>query len=151
MDVAVATLQFISFAVSTLHGCLEAYRFCDATQSIGKDGDLLRTKLSFEGWRLEQWGTKTGLLDAEGDEKSPSDRYNWSMVLDILKQQELLLTSAETLKKRYRLDLPEDFEGLDGPRSPESNEVASILSKLSLRPQHALASAQSIYQQNSPL
>ncbi|KAF2770248.1 hypothetical protein EJ03DRAFT_77586 [Teratosphaeria nubilosa] len=148
LDVAAATVQFVSLAVSTIQGCLEAYNFCETAQKIGKDGDLLRTKLRFESLRLEQWGFNIGLLGLPEHDRSPNNRFNWSMILDILKQQELLLTSAETLKKRYSLELPEDSEEMAETVARDGNGVDRILSRLSFRPHHASPSAQKIYQRN---
>lgn len=102
LEVAAGAAQVISLAFQLFQGCIEAYKFCHTAQLIGQEGDLLRTKLQIECYRLEQWAVRAKL-----DTTSPDERLNWLLIYDILTQQQTILTSAEKLKTKYGLDLPE--------------------------------------------
>lgn len=106
LEVAAGAAQIISLAFQLFQGCIEAYKFCHTAQLIGPEGDLLRTKLQIERYRLQQWAERARL-----ETSSPDDRLNWPLIYDILHQQQTILTSAERLKSKYGLDLPEVRSG----------------------------------------
>lgn len=111
LDAVAGASQVVSLAFQTFQGCIDAYKFCRQAQAIGSEGDLLRTKLQIERHRLERWAESAGLTSST----PPSgDRLNWGTINEILRQQHEILTSAEKLKKRYGLDLPEDEIKKDG-------------------------------------
>lgn len=101
-DVLFGATQMVGFAFQAFQACVEAYKFCRTAQRIGADGDFLRTRLQIELFRLERWAERTGLAASR-----PEPRLNWEAVRNILRLQTTLLTSAESLKKRYGLDLRE--------------------------------------------
>lgn len=106
LEVAAGAAQVISLAFQLFQGCIEAYKFCHTAQLIGPEGDLLRTKLQIERYRLEQWAERARL-----ETSTPDERLNWPLIYDILHQQQTILTSAERLKTKYGLDLPEVRSG----------------------------------------
>ncbi|RYP79284.1 hypothetical protein DL770_006731 [Monosporascus sp. CRB-9-2] len=102
MELAVAALQFTSVAVQAFRGCVLAMEFFRTAQNMGADGDLFRTGLEFEKYRLVTWAKRVGLL---GDERQT---LNWQLAGIILKQLESFLTSADALRHRYSLDVTEE-------------------------------------------
>lgn len=52
-----------SFALQTFQGCVQALPLVERAQHIRHDGDVFRTGLSWEQYRLMQWGQRAGLLE----------------------------------------------------------------------------------------
>lgn len=63
MEIAAAALQFTTIAAQSFRGCLLAIDLFSTAQHIGTDGDLFRTGLECEKYRLISWADRVGLLD----------------------------------------------------------------------------------------
>jgi hypothetical protein len=94
---AVASLSFQLFA-----GCVKGFILISDAQNLGKDAALERMKLMLQEYRLVEWARAIH-LESHKDDESPG--FNRHLAALILVQLEQLLTSTETLKKRYKLEL----------------------------------------------
>ena len=95
----------ISSLVQIVGGCLEAYKFIYTAHNLDRDFDFLRSRLLLEDTRLKQWAARAGLPD------QPLNRLDWYTIEIILKEQLKLITSADGLRKKYKLgkdDMPEE-------------------------------------------
>lgn len=118
MEYASAAVGFASLAFQTFQGCVQAFDFFYTAQHIGADGDLFRSGLELEKYRLMAWGQKAGI----GDGLMPREKLNWQLAWTLLQQLESFMTSAEKLKERYSLDVSEEVvkesEGLQVVNPP---------------------------------
>ncbi|KAM3424869.1 hypothetical protein BST61_g6846 [Cercospora zeina] len=146
LEVAAGAAQVISLAFQVFQGCIDAYNFCHTAQRIGVEGDLLRTKLQIERYRLEEWAQCSRL-----NTSSPDARLNWSLVYDILEQQYTILTSAEKLQSKYGLNL-QDTEVVEEEKGEERADVGlgTILRRLKPKLYSNSASSQAIAKANGP-
>jgi hypothetical protein len=101
LETASAAFGIVSLAIQLFQGCVEGYKICHTAQKIGRDGDLLFTKLAVQRSRLEAWAHKAGLP------YGPFKRLHWDPIILILGQQQGLLRSAKEMQDRYRLSGPE--------------------------------------------
>jgi hypothetical protein len=97
LETAASAFGVVSLAIQLFQGCVEGYKICHTAQKIGKDGDLLFTKLAVQRSRLEAWAHKAGLP------YEPNPRLRWDPIILILGQQQGLLRSAKEMQDRYRL------------------------------------------------
>ena len=97
IETASAAFGIVSLAIQLFQGCVEGYKICYTAQKIGRDGDLLFTKLAVQRSRLEAWAHKAGLPHG------PFKRLHWDPIILILGQQQDLLRSAKEMQDRYRL------------------------------------------------
>ncbi|RYP49838.1 hypothetical protein DL768_004530 [Monosporascus sp. mg162] len=128
MEIAVAALQFTSVAVQAFRGCVLAMEFFNTAQNMGADGDLFRTGLEFEKYRLVTWAKRVGLLS-----DNERQTLNWQLAGIILKQLESFLTSADTLRHRYSLNVTEEeVEATEEAQVTETPKrgVAKLIARL---------------------
>jgi hypothetical protein len=97
LETAASAFGIVSLAIQLFQGCVEGYKICHTAQRIGRDGDLLFTKLAVQRSRLEAWAHKAGLPCG------PFKRLHWDPIILILGQQQGLLRSAKEMQDRYRL------------------------------------------------
>jgi len=88
LETAASAFGIVSLAIQLFQGCVEGYKICHTAQKIGRDGDLLFTKLAVQRSRLEAWAHKAGLPHG------PFKRLHWDPIILILGQQQGLLRSA---------------------------------------------------------
>ncbi|KAK4182443.1 prion-inhibition and propagation-domain-containing protein [Podospora australis] len=147
MEIAAAALQFTTVAVNSFRACILAIEFFSTAQHMGADGDLFRTGLEFEKYRLLTWAEKVGLL---GDNERQT--LNWQLAGIILKQLESFLTSAATLKGRYSLDVTEEevqaAEEAQHALAPKQG-IAKLIARL--KPNLRTTAGQIIQEHNSPI
>ncbi|KAI7236985.1 hypothetical protein KC330_g3447 [Hortaea werneckii] len=117
-EIALAATPLAALAFQTFKVCVEAYQFWHDAQNIGIDGDLLRTRLHYERWRLESWGKRAGLTTSD-----TNLRLNWALIHEILQQQAVLLTSQERLSKKYGLKVSHD----NAQHEPQAEETGHNL------------------------
>ena len=98
-DFAAGAAGLVSLSVTAFQGCVKAFQLISTARSMGEDADRIRTLLEWEQLRLISWGSRAGLN--HGGVRDP--RLKWTMILEILKQLEILLSDAEILKKRFNL------------------------------------------------
>ena len=149
MEIAAAALQFTTVAIQAFRGCILAIEFFSTAQHIGADGDLFRTGLEFEKYRLMTWARRVGLL---GDEERQT--LNWQLAGMILGQLESFLTSANMLKTRYALEVTEGEAqaGDEATREavePRRSGVARLIARL--KPNLRTAAGRIIQEHNSPV
>jgi hypothetical protein len=96
LETASAAFGIVSLAIQLFQGCVDGYKICHTAQNIGRDGDLLFTKLAVQRSRLEAWAHKAGLP------YGPFKRLHWDPIILILGQQQGLLRSAKEIQDRYR-------------------------------------------------
>ena len=139
----------LPLASMAFEGCICGIQIFSKACKIGIEGDAIRCKLEIETFRLLQWAESSGLHPyREGNE-----RLNWTLVVDILKQEEQLLTTAAKLRNQYNLGSNETSQSTrnttsSGQAKP-SSPVFDLLSKL--RPDIHNESARIIHKSNSPL
>ncbi|KAI1421145.1 prion-inhibition and propagation-domain-containing protein [Xylaria sp. FL1777] len=128
MDVAAAALQFASMAVQTFHGCVIAIELFTTARRMGADAELFNTGLEFEKYRLIAWASRVGIL---GDNEKQT--INWQLAGMLLRQLELLLTSANVLRDRYSLNVTEEevqtmneSQATEYPRSAVAKLIARL-------------------------
>ncbi|KAK5704432.1 hypothetical protein LTR97_003450 [Elasticomyces elasticus] len=131
MEVAAAGVSFFSLAFQAFQGCIAAYHFCQDVRNIGRDGDLLATRLQIEKFRLISWASRSGL-----DGSVPEAKLDWAVINAILRQQQDILSSGDVIKQRYRLALPEDAVLDDAGNPSDDRADATGLTRLlrALRP-----------------
>lgn len=144
LEVAAAGVSFIGFAFQSFQGCVQALEFFETTQNIGSDGDLLRTGLEIQKYRLIKWAERSGL----GKTERPA--VNWQYARLVLEQLLVMLTSAEKLKTRYHLEVSEETletaEKLRNAESPKQG-IAKLIARL--RPTIQTAAGRIIQESNS--
>lgn len=149
MEIAAAALQFTTVAIQAFRGCILAIEFVSTAQHMGADGDLFRTGLEFEKYRLMTWAQRVGLL---GDEERQT--LNWQLAGMILGQLESFLTSANVLKSRYALEVTEEeVQAADDTSrdadQPRKSGVSRLIARL--KPNLRTAAGQIIQEHNSPV
>lgn len=97
LETVASAFGVVSLAIQLFQGCVEGYKICNTARNIGRDGDLLYTKLAVQRSRLEAWARKAGLPSG------PFKRLHWDPIILILGQQQGLLRSAKELQDRYGL------------------------------------------------
>lgn len=105
MEVAAASIGIAGFAFQVFEGCVQGFAFFNAAQNIGNDGDLFRAGLEMEKYRFLMWAKRAGISQEGIDENT---NINWQLATMILEQLRGFLTSAENLRKRYKLVVVED-------------------------------------------
>lgn len=95
-------LSVVSLSFQLFAGCIRGFVLVSDARNLEKDATLERTKLILQEYRLIEWANAVH-LDSPEDERSP--KLNRDIAGLILGQLEQLLTSTETLKKRYKLEL----------------------------------------------
>ena len=141
---ASAIFSVVSLAIQLFQGCVEGYKICHTAQNIGRDGDLLNTKLVVQRTRLEAWAMKAGFPDG------PIKRLHWEPIILILGQQQGLLRSARDLQDRYSLTLREDAlvaedgGGNEGYFTTQDTDTANLVMRL--RPRFVRVQTDSIRQ-----
>ena len=146
IEVAASAAGLISLSLTLFKGCIQAFQFAETATHLGDDADILRCKLEWEQYRLYQWAEQVKL------EERPDPRLNWTLVANILKQLEALLTSSKEWKERYHLDVGE-------LTSPECQALASApvhrtglgLLITKLKPKYSSTSSRIIQESNAPL
>ncbi|RYO86470.1 hypothetical protein DL764_009003 [Monosporascus ibericus] len=147
MEVAAGVVGIASFAFQTFQGCVQAFQFVERAQLIGYDGEVFRTGLLWERYRLMQWGQRAGLLE----KGTPDASLNWDFAKIFLEQIDGLLTSADALKKRYGLDV--SVEEIEEEQSrdlqPPEKGIPAFIAKL--RPEIHTAAGKVIQSRNGPM
>ena len=145
LEIPAAIAGFISLAFEAFEGCIQAYQFIYATQHMGNDGDSVRSKLLWQQYRLWEWGERSSIYS------NPLGKLNWNYAAILLKEQKTLLTSAEELKKRYNLHVPEEVITAEEAQDQKCSE--SALGKLfaRIKPDMHRASGRMIQSKNGPL
>ncbi|KAK3984166.1 hypothetical protein QBC44DRAFT_389124 [Cladorrhinum sp. PSN332] len=114
---------------------------------MGADGDLFRTGLEFEKYRLMTWANRVGLLI-----EKERQTLNWQLAGIILKQLEVFLTLASALRSRYSLDVTEEeVEAGEEAKAaePPKEGVAKLIARL--KPNLRTVAGQIIQDHNSPI
>jgi hypothetical protein len=134
LETVSAAFGIVSLAVQLFQGCVEGYKICHTAQKIGRDGDLLFTKLAVQRSRLEAWAHKAGLP------YGPFKRLHWDPIILILGQQQGLLRSAKEMQDRYRLsgneqqtagqDVAVQDEKLRGEQGAAVMDTSSLVERL---------------------
>ncbi|KAL8774236.1 MAG: hypothetical protein Q9209_000987 [Squamulea sp. 1 TL-2023] len=145
LEYAAGAGGLISLSLTLFRGCIQGFEIIQRAAHAGSEADNFRCKLEVEQYRLIQWAEQIGLED------QPSERLNWTLVRDILKQLEALLLDTQNLKKRYRLDLVPIDSDASAPETsaPPETRFGKLLSKL--RPDFPLASSRIIHESNGTI
>lgn len=127
MDAATAAgiaLSAASLAFNLFHGCVVWFQLLSAAHNLGKDAEFLVCMLRLEEYRLILWAKRSGLADDDLDRK-----YDETAIRTTLAELKELLTDAEELKKRYKLDLRDsDVEACPVKLRKPSSAVSQFLS-----------------------
>ncbi|KAL8788568.1 MAG: hypothetical protein Q9213_001641 [Squamulea squamosa] len=145
LEYAAGVGGLISLSLTLFRGCVQGFEIIQRAAHAGSEADNFRCKLEVEQYRLIQWAEQIGLED------QPSERLNWTLVRDILKQMEALLLDPQNLRKRYRLNLVPVESDASAPEtsSPPETGFGKLLSKL--RPDFPLASSRIIHESNGTI
>lgn len=103
MDPATAAgiaLSVASLTFDLFHGCVVGFQLLSAAHNLGKDAEFLVCMLRLEEYRLILWAKRSGLAEDDLDRK-----FDEIAIRTTLAELKELLTDAEKLKKRYKLDL----------------------------------------------
>jgi hypothetical protein len=90
----------ISLSFLLFQGCVKGIEIISTAQNFNQDADRLQSMLAYEQYRLLQWGHGVGLDDEDSE---PSVRLNWTLIENLLRQLERLLTDSKVLSERYNL------------------------------------------------
>ncbi|KAI9879714.1 MAG: hypothetical protein M1830_007499 [Pleopsidium flavum] len=155
LDVATGVAGLISLSVTLFHGCVQAFSLISSAKHLGHDAERVRCMLDWEQYRLLQWGERTGL-----DGTAVQDRkFNWSLITDILRQLQGLLTDAKVLRERYNLDIIDvdaDDASTASTQSPSMSEVLTQRKGIGrlwsyVRPDLQTVRARIIQENNGPM
>ncbi|KAK4204934.1 prion-inhibition and propagation-domain-containing protein [Triangularia verruculosa] len=147
MEIAAAAFQFTTTAVQAFRACIIAIEFFSTAQHMGADGDLFHTGLEFEKYRLMIWAERVGLLS-----DNERQTLNWQLAGIILGQLHSFLSSANTLRTRYSLDVKEEeVEAMEEEEAAEGEKkgVAKLLARL--KPNLRTTAGKIIQEHNSPI
>ncbi|KAF4123020.1 hypothetical protein GMORB2_6568 [Geosmithia morbida] len=103
---AVVSLSFEVFA-----GCIKGFVMISDARNMDKDAAVERTKLILQEYRLIEWARAINLDSPPSQPSSPLPSRHPAAL--ILLQLEQLLSSTETLRKRYKLELVAPPDGSD--------------------------------------
>ncbi|KAI1276919.1 prion-inhibition and propagation-domain-containing protein [Xylaria sp. FL0933] len=111
-----------------VRGCVIAIELFSTARYMGADADLFHTGLEFEKYRLIARADRVGIL---GDNEKQT--INWQLAGILLRQLELLLTSANVLRDRYSLNVTEEevqaineLQAMEAPKSGVSKLIARV-------------------------
>src|ERR1700712_23687 len=121
-------LSVVSLAFALFHGCVVGFQLLSAAHNLGKDAEFLVCMLRLEEYRLILWAKQSGLADDDLDRK-----FDEIAIRTALAELKELLTDAENLKKRYKLDLRDsDVETCPVKLREPSSAVSQFLSNNSI-------------------
>lgn len=146
IEVAASAAGLISLSLTLFKGCIQAFQFAETAAHLGDDAEILRCKLEWEQYRLYQWAEQVNL------EERPDPRLNWTLVANILKQLEGLLTSSKEWKERYHLDVGESTEpGCQDIATAPAHRTGLGLLIAKLKPKYSSTSSRIIQESNAPI
>ncbi|KAL9631909.1 MAG: hypothetical protein Q9204_004012 [Flavoplaca sp. TL-2023a] len=144
LEYAAGAGGLISLSLTLFRGCVRGFEIIQLAAHAGSEADNFRCKLEVEQYRLMQWAERIGL------EEQPDERFNWTLIGDILKQMEALLLDTRTLKKKYRLDLVAmDALAPETSAAPPRTSFGKLLSRL--RPDFPTASSRIVDESNGTI
>ena len=122
---AAATLiSIIGFSAQVFDGCIKGFVLLSTANNLGRDADILRSRLDWEQFRLEQWAEKARLHDpVKGDML-----VDWNLVTKTLEHIQNLTNDTRMLKEKYHLvleDSPPDYDDPD-EKAGDEREKASV-------------------------
>ena len=146
IEVAASTAGLIALSLTLFKGCIQAFQVADTASHLGDDANILRCKLEWEQYRLYHWAEQVNL------EERPDPRLNWTLISNILKQLEALLTSSKEWKERYHLDVGElTSPGCQALTSAPVHRTGLGLLITKLKPKYSSTSSRIIQESNTPL
>lgn len=139
----------LSIAFAAFRSCVYGFDVLRKARAIGQEGDLARVKLEVELFRLVQWGETSGLCP----NFKPNERLNWDIIVEILRQEESLLTSAQKLRTQYHLDVEQDESDMGQISALKHSQPPSGLAKVmaKLRPDLHTQASKVIQYSNGPI
>ncbi|KAL9037339.1 MAG: hypothetical protein Q9180_003776, partial [Flavoplaca navasiana] len=144
LEYAAGAAGLVSLSLTLFRGCVRGFEIIQQAAHAGSEADNFRCKLEVEQYRLMQWAERIGL------EEQPDERFNWTLIGDILKQMEALLLNTQTLKKKYRLDLVAiDALAPETSAAPARTSFGKLLSRL--RPDFPTASSRIVDESNGTI
>lgn len=119
---AASTLvSIIGFSFQIFDGCVKGFVLLSAAGNLGRDGDIFRSMLDWEQFRLEQWAERVNLQDP-----SKADMLmDWKLVTDTLQHLDNLTNDTKLLKEKYNLVLLERAPPLTKATADMNDEKAS--------------------------
>ncbi|KAL8732935.1 MAG: hypothetical protein Q9181_003769 [Wetmoreana brouardii] len=99
LEYAASIGGLVSLSLTLFQGCVQAFNIVQSASHVGVEADNFRCKVELEQYKLIQWAERIGL------EEQPSNRLNWNLIANLLKQLETLLSDTQQLKRKYRLEL----------------------------------------------
>jgi hypothetical protein len=100
VEEAAALAGIIGLAFQCLQGCVYGFKLLNTALHLGKDSAFIRCALLLEEYRLLHWAKSSGLAD-----ESLIDNLDAKVVQETIAELQILLTDAEVLQKRYKLDI----------------------------------------------
>lgn len=131
-------LAIVSLTYELFAGCIKGFVLVSDARNMGKDAAVERTKLILQEYRLIEWARAIRLdADSSGNDNGSQPRLpRKHPAALVLFQLEQLLTSTDSLKKRYKLELvapPDGSEDLvltGGSAGAEGDSASSVLSSI---------------------
>ncbi|KAH9907534.1 hypothetical protein F4778DRAFT_545284 [Xylariomycetidae sp. FL2044] len=99
--------------------CVDLFAYISASKSMGKDHEILNTKLDIEKTLLLQWASRVGLYQPDHYDPRLDDPTVQRVVFKTLSCILHLLSSSVELERDYGLEQT-DFHAAVGPRMSES-------------------------------
>jgi hypothetical protein len=131
LEVGTAAAGFVGLAMQSFNGCIQAYELIQTARYMDHDGDGIRSKLLWQQKRLMEWGNRIQI-----DSNPLSDKLDWDLAFNLLKEQNEHLTSAEKIKAKYKLDVRE--EEVDESQIQKNDAGQSTLGQLLARVEQTL-------------
>lgn len=123
-------LATVSLSFQLFAGCVQGFVLLNDARYLAKDASVERTKLMIQEFRLIEWARAAKLGTPEQD-VSPAG-FNKQLAALILVQLEQLLSSTDTLRRRYKLELvpvPDNSIDMTNKDSSSSPPVRDFVSR----------------------
>ena len=140
-DAVGGAATFIALGVTVFQGIVKGFVILSTARQLGKDGDLLRSMLEWEHYRLYEWSQQAGLTG-----ENANQALNWPLILNILRQLESQLNDTDELTERYGLVIEEGEDTDDVQDIKEESRLHKLCMKLS--PEFYLQTSRAIHVKN---
>lgn len=92
--------------ISTFKDCIDLFSMITTVRSLGRDAEILDTKLEIEKMLFLQWADRVGLLKPDGYDKRLDDPSTHQAIFKVLSSVRTLLSEGKSLQKKYGLCPP---------------------------------------------
>ncbi|KAH7245402.1 prion-inhibition and propagation-domain-containing protein, partial [Fusarium tricinctum] len=111
MEVAGLSIGAVAL-IGTFKDCIDLFSMITAARSLGRDAEILDTKLDVEKMLFLQWADRVGLVKPDGYDTRLDDPVTHQTVARVLSSVRTLLSEGKALQERYGLRPFEKYRDL---------------------------------------